>query len=551
TLYTGNTTLDLLVGGVSTASAKFAIINVNNGTPIASLSAGTAGGAFLTANGTLATTAKQSLSIGDANTGNILVGSGATDRAGAGISVRGSTTDQYVAEFYGRDATYAGFGIFAEANNATPFLQFGDNSGTSGTPLVDWSLTSTTGTNTFDFRAGIANASSVMSLGTTGNLAIEGALSDISDQTLVVTDNLDVRGNLGTTASASVSGKTSFAGLLIDNTGSGDISTASTGGVSKFPIQNNGTIVDSAYTTAGGIFYGNANGSFGLSAAGAAGQLLQSNGAGAPVWVPSSSINYWDLVGNALSSKFASVQDLLLGSNATSSAKFAFINVNAGTPTASIAANTANNALTLDGLGNIGTTNRETLSLGTASTGDINFVVGGSNNLRINGVAGANVSANCVNTTNGIVTSSATCPAAAATFIWNTGNGSIFEGNTTQDLLIGGQGTSSAKFAVINVNNGTPVASLSAGTAGGSYLTAAGLLQTTANQTLTLGGDTTGNIVVAPKNGSGTLGLSVGGLTINNLPGASSASLTCVSVSNGIVTSAGACGAGSGGSVWT
>src|SRR5205085_255874 len=56
-----------------------------------------------------------------------------------------------------------------------------------------------------------------------------------------------------------------------------------------------------------------------------------------------------------------STQDLLLGSNTTSSAKFAFINVNSGTPTASISANSGNNATYLTGTGNLGTTNSQTL----------------------------------------------------------------------------------------------------------------------------------------------------------------------------------------------
>src|SRR6185369_9671621 len=188
-------------------------------------------------------------------------------------------------------------------------------------------------------------------------------------------------------------------------------------------------------------------------------------------------------------------QDFLLGGQATSSAKFAFTNVSGGTPTASISG-AGNNALSLDAAGTIGTTNEQTLSLGTAATGDINLVIGAGNNLRINGVAGANVSANCVNVSNGIVTSSATCPSAAANFIWQTGSGAIFEGNITQDLLIGSLATSSAKFAVINVNNGTPVASLSAGTAGGAYLTASGILATTAKQSLVLGDANTGNVIV-------------------------------------------------------
>src|SRR5579872_2623467 len=64
-------------------------------------------------------------------------------------------------------------------------------------------------------------------------------------------------------------------------------------------------------------------------------------------------------------------QDLLLGSNATSSAKFAFINNATGTPTASISANNGNNATYLTGNGVLGTTNGQTLTLG--STGNINF----------------------------------------------------------------------------------------------------------------------------------------------------------------------------------
>src|SRR6185369_5709891 len=203
----------------------------------------------------------------------------------------------------------------------------------------------------------------------------------------------------------------------------------------------------------------------------------------------------WNVLNGAISPKLAGTLDLLIGGQSTASAKFAFINVDSGTPTASIAG-TANNALSLNGNGTIGTTNKQTLSLGTAATGDINLVIGAGNNLRINGVAGANVSANCVNTTNGIVTSSATCPSAAANFIWQTGLGAIFEGNTTQDLLIGSQATSSAKFAVINVNSGTPVASVSAGITGGAFFTADGQFQTTAKQSLTLGGGNTGNIIL-------------------------------------------------------
>src|SRR6185437_3143230 len=67
-----NSTLDLLIGGTSTASAKFAVINVNpgSGTPTASVS-GTTGAASLTSNGVLGTTNFQTLQLGNGTTGNI------------------------------------------------------------------------------------------------------------------------------------------------------------------------------------------------------------------------------------------------------------------------------------------------------------------------------------------------------------------------------------------------------------------------------------------------------------------------------------------------
>ncbi len=68
-----NSTLDLLIGGTSTPSAKFAFLNVNpgSGTPTASISAGANGAAYLTADGKLQTTASQNILIGGVNSGNI------------------------------------------------------------------------------------------------------------------------------------------------------------------------------------------------------------------------------------------------------------------------------------------------------------------------------------------------------------------------------------------------------------------------------------------------------------------------------------------------
>jgi len=90
--------------------------------------------------------------------------------------------------------------------------------------------------------------------------------------------------------------------------------------------------------------------------------------------------------------------------------------------------------------------------------------------------------------------------AAASAIYWNQSNGALYPKNSTVDLLIGGQATDSAKFAFINVDSGTPTASIS----GDIVLNSAGVIQTTENQLLTIGGDTTGNIYLNGNVGIGT-----------------------------------------------
>src|SRR5262249_23714402 len=80
--------------------------------------------------------------------------------------------------------------------------------------------------------------------------------------------------------------------------------------------------------------------------------------------------------------------------------------------------------------------------------------------------------------------------------------GYISQVNQTEDLILGGSATTSAKFAFINVAGGTPTASISANVNNKStFLTGSGNLATTSMQNLTLGGSTTGNIFVNPLNG--------------------------------------------------
>ncbi|MDP2638312.1 MAG: site-specific integrase [Candidatus Levybacteria bacterium] len=65
--YTDNSTLDILLGGNSTESAKIAFINLGSGTPTASIS----GDITLNSAGVIRTTNLQTLTLGDASTGNI------------------------------------------------------------------------------------------------------------------------------------------------------------------------------------------------------------------------------------------------------------------------------------------------------------------------------------------------------------------------------------------------------------------------------------------------------------------------------------------------
>ena len=147
-------------------------------------------------------------------------------------------------------------------------------------------------------------------------------------------------------------------------------------------------------------------------------------------------------------------------------------------------------------------------------------------------------SSNYVLTTNGTSTLSWNDPnvLAASTIFWNQTNGLLFPKNSTVDVTIGGQATSSAKFAFLNVAAGTPTASVSAGAAGATYITAGGVIATTAKQSLTLGDSNTGNIQFYSASNSLT---SAGNLTLagtislpntNTLTGVSS----YVNVNNGI-----------------
>jgi len=111
----------------------------------------------------------------------------------------------------------------------------------------------------------------------------------------------------------------------------------------------------------------------------------------------------------------------------------------------------------------------------------------------------------------GILTCGSDATGAGGSSNWQETLGSISPINSTWDVLIGATATTSAKFAVLNVNFGTPVASVSSGLSGtSSYLTADGTLATQNRMSLTIGNsstyDTTGNVLINP-NGTGNVGI--------------------------------------------
>ncbi|MCL4353135.1 MerR family DNA-binding transcriptional regulator [Patescibacteria group bacterium] len=184
---------------------------------------------------------------------------------------------------------------------------------------------------------------------------------------------------------------------------------------------------------------------------------------------------------------------------------------------------TSGNAYFAGNLG-IGTTNPSSFSLQTAgsigpnATNTYNL---GSSSLQwanvygqtfyANATAGQTVaSASCITSIGGIVTGSGACPGSSTSLYWNQQSGALFPNNSTVDLLVGGQATSSAKFAVLNVNSGTPVASVAGnmvlGSSGGTTRT----IGAEAMNNLQLGDANTGGIALAPA-GSTALFVANGG----------------------------------------
>jgi len=105
--------------------------------------------------------------------------------------------------------------------NGTLILQ--GNSAVSGNTLTNANLS---------FKVGDSGTITAMTILNNGNVGI-GTTSPLAA--------LDIRGISGTAPAASISAQTSFASMIVDNSGIGDLFTASKSGATKFTITNSGT----------------------------------------------------------------------------------------------------------------------------------------------------------------------------------------------------------------------------------------------------------------------------------------------------------------------
>ena len=398
-IYPKNNTQDLLLGSTATSSARAAFLNIDSGTPTASVSAGASGGAYLAADGTLQTTANQNLTIGGDTTGNItlspLNGSGSVNitSLGSGV-VKASSGELSVGNV---DLTSEVTGILPTANGGTGLdgssatdgqLLIGNGSGYSLSTLTEGEgidITNSSGSITLagedasTTNKGIASFDSSFFTASSGNISVGADVFDFTE----LADSLSL--DSATTISNGLTGD-----LTIDLTSTGDFTIADNGiTFATFTDSGNFTITGSVDSDTGFLTNGTTRidssgnlqniGTTDLNgvtytwpgADGTTGQALTTNGSGSLSWddVLTSASQLWTASNGAIYPK-NSTQDLLLGGTSTSSARAAFLNIDSGTPTASVSAGTSGGAY-LAADGTLQTTANQQLSLGGNTTGDI------------------------------------------------------------------------------------------------------------------------------------------------------------------------------------
>ena len=510
----------------------------------------------------MGTTNAQSLTLGSSSTGSIILSPSGINRVGIGFSssplaaldVRSSLGTLPTASISGNTsfttllvdnsgtgsifaASASGAPRFAINNDGTLLLNAGSgvihtitSNATAAKILNIPDLTETSVDFCFSSGNCAGAGSSITGNGTPTQIAFfSGGAQNISSDSNLYFDNtnkwlglgtssplarLDVQAGFGTTPIATFSGTTSFAGLVVDNSGSGAIFSASASGAPKFTINNSGTI---EFNAGSGVIHtlisdattgrnlnipqisGDAD--FCFSTGNCAGAGSSITGSGTPTQIAffsggvqnitSDSNLYWDNTNKRL------------GLGASAPVATLDVQSTSGTaPVATFSGTTSIAGLVVDNSG--------TGDLLTASkSGATKFVIYNNGDL---GFAGTTNVLSTINS-NAISAQTFTLPNDSGEFClssnncgfattgenyWsNTGN-LIHINNSTYDFAVGGDSTSSAAFAVTEIASGTPIASLSASinNNGISIDATNSTIQSLRKNTLTIGGNTTGNIVI-------------------------------------------------------
>lgn len=563
-------TPDFLWGGISTESAVFRITgntSLSGVLPAASVSANTSFAAFVIDNRGVG----DLLTASTAGVTRFTIAQNGVASSSAGFTVNGVGTIQST-----RNQT------LTIGGGSTGDLTLGRTTQRILLPGFDCSaqggggkLTTTTGgILTCSADTGGTNLWQAASNGTLapGNLTVDTLFggNSTASATFRISGSLDT----GTVPAASVSANTSFAAFVIDNKGVGDLFTASTAGLTRFIIAQNGTASSSAGFTINGIgtFQSTRNqtlaiggGSTGDIILGRASQRMtlpgfdcsgQVNGgkltttAGGILTCSQDSGGYspfQETSGTIFANN--STLDVLLGANATASAALRVTgqaNPFAGTSVGvALNANTSFASLVVSnaGLGDLFT---------ASNAGVTRFAITRVGGFRL-GTSEGN-SGQCL--TSGGAGSGAswgTC-GGAGTWDVSTTLGVHYPGNNTLDLLVGGSSTQSASFSVLGIASGaSPTASVSAQTGSnatkGLYMAGDGSLQSVRKNTLVIGGGTTGDIQFMPGNASTSLYLaSNGSIRFNGSTGNAQDCLVSAGSSSAPVW--GSCLTGTAGNFW-
>jgi hypothetical protein len=405
-IFTRNTTEDLLIGGTGTSSAKFAFINVNSGTPTASIN----GTLALNGNGTIGVTNRSQLTLGTSTTGDVLLAPGGTTALTA------------------KPSGNIGIGTTAP----TQVLDVTGNIRASGN-YVSGASTGVSSSN-----ACVTTVGGIVTAVATG-CATTSPFQEVASNGTIIQNNTTEDLLLGGTSSTSA--KFAFINTLAGNPTFKVFSSDSSQNVSIYHDGSNGFITSST-------------------------GILNLGTLGGSVFIES------DIVNDTTSNNGAvSIADKLLVSHSEPAGTALAVFNNTGTGDIFTASASGTTRFTITNDGSINVSNYATigasLAVGNVSAPTGNGIINVSGNYQVRGTNGITQAvASCVTSIGGLVTGTGSCPATGTTspFQEITSAGTIIENNTTEDFLIGGVATSSAKFAVLNVLTGTTTASLSATT---------------------------------------------------------------------------------------